>query len=260
MNEFSEQIWDYYRSNARTMPWRDSPTFYNVLVSELMLQQTQVTRVIPKFEAFMEQFPTISDLAHASLADVIGLWVGLGYNRRAKYLHEASKYVVAYGQPKTLNECIKLPGVGKNTAAAIMNYAYNIPTPYVETNIRTVFINYFFNGQSDISDAQIMQLVAASIDAENPREWFWAIMDYGAYLKSQGMANLSASKHYKKQSALAGSLREMRGWIIKGLADGTPTAKLRHQFGDDSRFNKAIEGLKRDGMIHETNGILYLTK
>lgn len=261
MDEFKNIIWDYYRENARSMPWRDAPTFYNVLVSEIMLQQTQVSRAMPKFNEFIERFPTIEALAGASLADVIEQWVGLGYNRRAKYLHEASKRVVAVGQPKTTADAKELPGIGANTAAAIINYVYNIPTPFVETNIRTVFINYFFPNQQSVTDAQILELVEATMDSEHAREWFWALMDYGAFLKSQGRSALSASKHYKKQAPLKGSNRQMRGWIIKELAEtAMPKWDLYKLYGQDKRYSVALNGLIKDGLVAETDGVLHLTK
>lgn len=261
MNDFQEQVWSHYAAHARAMPWRSAPTFYHVLVSEIMLQQTQVQRVTPKFQAFIERFPTIADLAAAPLASVLEQWVGLGYNRRAKYLHDASQYVVTHGQPSTAKELALLPGVGKNTAAAMMNYVYNVATPFVETNIRTVYFNHFYAGQVDVTDTQIMDLVTKTMDMDNPREWFWALMDYGAYLKAHGLAQLTVSKHYKKQGTLMGSNRQMRGWIIKELAGGAITAvKLQRKYGRDPRYKAAVNGLKKDGLIIDVKGVVQLTK
>lgn len=141
--DFRSRVWDNYDHQRRAMPWRDDHSFYAVLVSELMLQQTQVTRVIPKFHEFMRRFPTIEILADAPLADVLIAWQGLGYNRRAKYLHEAAKAIVLCGVPQTRDELIALPGIGANTAGAIMAYAYNKPEAFVETNIRTVYLHEF---------------------------------------------------------------------------------------------------------------------
>lgn len=261
MEEFTATVWDYYRSHARPMPWRENLSFYNVLVSEMMLQQTQVPRVIPKFTAFMAAFPTIDQLAAAPLATVLGAWVGLGYNRRAKYLHDASKLIVAQGEPQTVDELVKLPGIGKNTAAAIMNYAYNLPVPFVETNIRTVYIAAFFAEQTAVTDAAIMEKVAATLDPDNPREWFWALMDYGSYLKAQGLANLAKSRHHRVQPPLQGSIRQMRGWIVAALAAGDiRRADLERQYASDDRFEPALRALKIDGLVAETAGMLYLTK
>ncbi len=261
MDEFHDTIWGYYRTHARPMPWRDAPTFYNVLISELMLQQTQVSRVEPKFVAFTQRFPSMIELAQAPLADVMSQWVGLGYNRRAKYLHEASRLIVKNGQPRGVAELVALPGVGKNTAAAIMNYAYNSATPFVETNIRTVYIESFFKGKVDITDRQILDLVTTTIDYEHPREWFWALMDYGAHLKASGLANTASSHHYRRQTPLAGSVRQMRGWIVRALAGGALSrARLTRQFGDDARFTGALSALQSEGLVTETNGTLHLTK
>jgi A/G-specific adenine glycosylase len=145
--EFQEMIWDKARQHYRKMPWRDNTDPYNVLVSELMLQQTQVDRVIPKFELFMLTFPSILSLSKASLADVLIAWNGLGYNRRAKYLHESAKKIVSDFEgkiPQSYEKLTSLPGVGPNTAGAILAYSYNQPVVFIETNIRTVYFHHFF--------------------------------------------------------------------------------------------------------------------
>lgn len=270
------------------MPWRDEPTFYHVLVSELMLQQTQVSRVLVKFDEFMQVFSTIDDLAAAPLADVLRVWSGLGYNRRAKYLHEAAKQICSNTAQQTQlfsnNACIAhnysqkaasavqprnttlfcaltdLPGVGKNTAAAIMNYVYEIPTPFVETNIRTVYFTHFFAGQQAVTDKEVLAMVEQTMDGEHPREWFWALMDYGAWLKSQGDAKLDVSKHYKKQSSLRGSVREVRGQIIRTLGSGQRSVtELESELKTDDRFDRALQGLLNDGLIEISNGVAHLT-
>ncbi|MCA9327351.1 A/G-specific adenine glycosylase, partial [Candidatus Saccharibacteria bacterium] len=138
-DEFQRLLRQHGEELYRDMPWRSDTRPYYVLVSELMLQQTQVDRVIPKFQAFIAAFPDERILAQASLADVLKLWQGLGYNRRAKFLHDAAKHVVASGDfPLDEAGLVTLPGVGKNTAGAIMAYAYNQPAIYVETNVRAV--------------------------------------------------------------------------------------------------------------------------
>lgn len=235
------------------MPWRSEPSPYHVLVSELMLQQTQVSRVIPKFEAFMARFPTLAVLSESSLADVLVLWSGLGYNRRAKYLWQAALEVTLRFDgklPRSQKELQSLPGIGPNTAAAILNYAYEIPTAFVETNIRTVYFHHFFHDQTDISDRELLEVVARTIDGEHPREWFWALMDYGSHLKSTLGGRLDQSKHYTKQSPLAGSVREMRGRIIRALAaqELAEDALMRAVFADE-RYRTALNDLEREGMI-----------
>ena len=260
-NQFSELIWEKAGELYRDMPWRDDPSFYHVLVSELMLQQTQVSRVLVKFDEFMKPFPTIEALAKASLADVLRVWQGLGYNRRAKFLHEAAKYVVQHGQPTTIDGLVELPGVGRNTAGALMNYVYEIPTPFIETNIRTVFLNHFFEGEKSVSDAAIYELVDETMDREHPREWFWALMDYGAWLKSQGAGVLDLSTHYRKQAPLNGSVREVRGQIIAHLISRDyEIIELSDALNADERFEPAIEGLVRDGLISRSGTRIHLTK
>jgi A/G-specific adenine glycosylase len=256
-----EQFQDIIQQKAnelyRDMPWREDTRPYYVLVSELMLQQTQVARVVPKFEAFIDAFPSEKELASASLANVLIHWQGLGYNRRAKFLHEAAKDIVARGTfPDTREDLLKLPGVGKNTAGAILAYSFNQPCIFIETNIRTVYIHHFFNDQFDIDDKQITELLEQTIDHEHPREFYWALMDYGSWLKGNGVRNISSSKHYKKQSPLAGSLREMRGMIIRNLSNNTEVEQLKV----DARFEQALKDLEREGMINSDSGIIKLTK
>lgn len=263
--EFQDTVLDYYYANGREMPWRDDPSFYAVLVSELMLQQTQVSRVMIKFSEFMTRFPTIRILAGASLSDVLEVWQGLGYNRRAKYLHEAAKEVARSGTPRDIDHLVKLPGIGTNTAAAIMNYVYNEPTPFIETNIRTVYLHHFFPGSVSVSDREIKDRVTETIPDEtmdvDARTWFWALMDYGSYLKTQGSNHLTSSRHYRKQAPLKGSVREVRGRIVKVLIE-RPLAidELRQAVMGDERFEVALQGLEHDGLIAHTDERFYLTK
>ncbi len=246
----------------RDMPWREDTRPYYVLVSELMLQQTQVARVIPKFNEFIQRFPDKKTLANASLADVLKQWQGLGYNRRAKFLHEAAKLIVATGRfPDSYDELTKLPGIGRNTAGAILAYSFNQPCIFVETNIRTVYIHHFFNDEFDVDDKQIIELLEQTIDNQNPRRFYQNLMDYGSWLKANGVRNNHSSKHYKKQSMLEGSVRQVRGQIIRALTQGDlPKAKLMKAVTADERFESAFAGLVRDGLINESNSVIHLTK
>ena len=256
-DSFREIVWQKGRELYRDMPWRHTRSPYAILVSEVMLQQTQVERVIPKYQQLMEVFPTVTDMASASLADVLTRWSGLGYNRRAKYLYETAQCVVAGGGvfPTTLSELMRLPGVGKNTAGALCAYAYNQPVAFIETNVRTVYFYHYFSQTLQVSDAELLEVVARTVDQEHPREWYWALMDYGAFLKKQGAGQLSKSAHYKKQAPLKGSVREVRGVILRALAQtDMDVAMLRSVVAGDDRFEKALAGLLRDGLIeqHET--------
>lgn len=257
--EFCELVWHESRSNYREMPWRIEPSFYYVLVSEIMLQQTQVPRVLIKFAEFTALFPTIESLASASLDEVLRAWTGLGYNRRARFLHLSARFVVANGQPRTVANLTKLPGIGINTAGALMNYVYEEPTPYVETNIRTVYMHHFFADRNDVTDAEILKLVSETIDKEHPREWFWALMDYGVMVKQQHGARLQQSKHYKRQAPLKGSIREVRGLIVKALTiQSLSEDALRLEVSADERFTVAISGLRKDQLVSHKAGVYRL--
>ena len=254
ITNFRETVWNFSSEHFRTMPWRTSPTPYYVLVSELMLQQTQVSRVIPKFEAFVAQFPDITALAKASLGDVLIAWSGLGYNRRAKFLWQAAQRIVAENggaMPATYAELVALPGIGPNTAGAILAYAYEQPVVFVETNIRTVLLHHFFADTDDkISDRVLEGICQQVIDHEHPREWYWAMMDYGTYLKKTAGGRLHQSAAYRAQSKLEGSLRQMRGRIIRELAEGPLAAsQLRAAVKADERFEVAIDALTKEGMV-----------
>lgn len=262
--DFQDLVWEKARELYREMPWRQDTRPYYVLVSEIMLQQTQVDRVIPKFEAFIAAFPTVEALAKAPLADVLTLWSGLGYNRRAKFLHEAAKKITheLNGMfPTTQEGLVALPGVGVNTAGAIRAYSFNEPVIFIETNVRTVYFQHFFAGQDTVSDAELREVVSATVDAEHPREWYWAIMDYGAFLKKQGAGRNAQSKHYKKQSALKGSVREVRGQIVRQLTSQDMTViELKAAVVADERFAGALDGLRRDGLVDETDNRLHLKR
>lgn len=248
-----EQVWDYYAQHGRDLPWRQPAADglfdpYKILISEVMLQQTQVSRVIPKFAAFMQRFPTAQDLARAPLAEVLKAWSGLGYNRRAKYLHQAAQQIGG-DFPQTMAGLVQLPGVGPNTAVAILVYAFNQPLPFIETNIRTVYIHHYFQDQTDVDDKQLLPLIEQTLDREHPREWFWALMDYGSHLKTT-VGNASRnSKHYAKQSTFQGSRRQIRGQVIKLLNTQPQTfASLTKQIPDE-RLKAVLTDLVKEELI-----------
>lgn len=261
---FQQTVWNYYRAHGRhDLPWRQPGKHgfdpYRIMVSEIMLQQTQVSRVIPKFELFVALFPTVQDLASASLADVLRAWSGLGYNRRAKFLWQAAAQVMHEHNgvmPDTQVGLAGLAGVGANTAGAILAYAHNQPVVFIETNVRTVFIHHFFADQQAVPDKDIVPLIAATLPEGKTREWYWALMDYGTHLK-QTVGNKSrASAHYVKQSKFAGSRRQIRGRVLKLLGD-TPAslAELEQTIRDD-RLAAVLLDLEREGFISK-DGLHY---
>lgn len=260
---FRAGVWEYYAAHGRAMPWREDTRPYSILVSELMLQQTQVARVIPKFEAFIVAFPSIQSLAQAPLSRVLEQWIGLGYNRRARFLHLAAQAIVQqYGGqvPSERKQLEALPGIGPNTAGAILTYAFNQPVLFIETNIRTVYLHHFFAEEQAVDDKDILALLELTIDVQQPREWYWALMDYGTYLKTTGANNLARSKHYKKQTAFVGSLRQMRGAIVRQLRTGPLRQnELKREVAGDERFEPALSGLLRDGLVEQHDLCFYLT-
>lgn len=257
---FLETLWAHYALHGRPeLPWRlpePDGAFdpYKILVSELMLQQTQVPRVIPKYTQFLAQFPEYDVLAASDLGAVLKLWQGLGYNRRAKFLWQAAQQLHQRGSfPDTQSDLISLPGIGKNTAGAIAAYAFNQPVLFIETNIRTVYIHHFFSERSDVHDNEIIELLEQTLDREQPREFYWALMDYGAYLK-QYVRNNSQSRHYTKQSTFDGSLRQVRGKVLRALSDSDLTFDQLYEQVHDPRLETVITALMKEALISERAG------
>ena len=191
------------------LPWRKTKDPYKILVSEIMLQQTQVERVIPFYNRFVKKYPTARALARAKLSDVLKVWNGLGYNRRAKFLHEAAKQIVTLKKfPRKAEEIEKLPGVGHYTARAVAAFAFNRPEVFVETNIRTVLTHSYkglsFAKDGRVEDKTLLLLVAETLKRSKmePRDFYAAMMDYGAHLKKRGITLNSRSAHYTKQSKI----------------------------------------------------------
>lgn len=226
---FQEKVWNYYHDHARTMPWRDNHDPYWVVVSEVMLQQTQVSRVLPKFEYFITKFPDWRSLAAAPLSEVLQEWQGLGYNRRPRWLQQLAQIVVNDHEgklPEDPAELIQLPGIGLNTAGSIAAFAFNQPVVFIETNIRRTFIHHFFADQEGVTDKQLLPLVKDSLQTQNPREWYYALMDYGAYLSKQVPNPNRRSKHYARQSTFEGSNRQLRAQILRYVLRHKTVTKL----------------------------------
>jgi A/G-specific adenine glycosylase len=255
--KFVEVVWGYYRRHGRrSLPWRLTTNPYRILVSEIMLQQTQVDRVIPKYIAFLKMFPSLATLARAPLGDVLREWQGLGYNRRAKMLHECAQTITNDYRgrlPRTHAELMKLPGIGHYTAGAILAFAYGEGVPIIETNIRMVFLHHFFRDAHDVSDVEILKYVTRTLDNENARAWYYALMDYGAHLKKIIPHQNSRSRHYTKQSPFQNSDRQIRGGIIRALTEKLCSKKsLRNALVfPESRIELQLQKLIAEGMIVE---------
>lgn len=248
-------MYRFYGAHRRTFPWRKKrPSPYHVLVSEIMLQQTQVSRVAPFFKRFIAQFPSIDLLARASLADVMRVWSGLGYNRRARFLLEASREIVRVHKgniPRDPALLKKLPGIGKATASSVAVFAFNEPIPFVETNIRSVIIYYFFEGQVGIGDREIFNVVEQTFDKSKPAEWCSALMDYGNFLKRAFPNPSRRSKHYRTQPKFEGSTRQIRGAIVRCLlvSDKTIAELSRCAGASGSCFEKVIATLEKEKIV-----------
>lgn len=245
--EFIQEVIGYYTSFGRdTLPWRNTITPYKVLVSEIMLQQTQVSRVIPKFKIWMQTYPTLQSLAKSSLQDVLILWQGLGYQRRAKALVLIASQVRTI--PKRFEELLGLSGVGVYTASAVGAFAYNqFLHPVLETNIRTALIESFHQGEGNIHDGVLYDDLTRlekykDVIELGARKWYYALMDYGAYLKEQNISHNKKSFHYTKQSAYKGSRRELRAKVLYAVAH-------KDLLPNDERVAGILEELTKEGFL-----------
>lgn len=249
----------YQKYGRRTLPWRLTTDPYAILVSELMLQQTQVSRVIPKYEAFLKRFPNLKSLKSSSLADVLILWQGLGYNRRAKYLWQLAQTTQTL--PCSQTELQKLPCIGPYTASAICAFAFNKPVSMIETNIRSVFLYHFYPTDLKVTDNQLLPLITTSIDQINPRQWYWALMDYGSYLKFILPNPNRRSKQHTTQSKFEGSNRQVRGEIIRALTQKNlidRTLLFETLTSNQLFFEKALQQLIAEGLVIEIDKQLSL--
>lgn len=254
LHQFQTFLLRWYQCYGRAnLPWRQTRDPYVILVSELMLQQTQVNRVIPKYQAFLQLFPDLKTLRAAKLETVLAAWQGLGYNRRAKYLWQLAQ--VALELPRDPAALQKLPGIGPYTAGAIAAFAFNQPVTLIETNVRTVFLYHFFPGQTAVSDAELLPLISATVSTEQARTWYAALMDYGSYLKSVLPNPSRQSKHHIKQSRFQGSARQVRGELLRLLLKGEATKNelLTQLTSNVEHFEAALAQLLKEQLIVAEN-------
>jgi A/G-specific adenine glycosylase len=262
---FRALIRAHYRKRGRDLPWRKSRTPYRVLVSEVMLQQTGVQRVREKYRQFLRAFPSLRALAGAEYRDVLAIWKGLGYNRRAFSLKRTAEHIVAeHGGrvPRDVDTLVALPGVGRATACAVLAYAFNKPVAFVETNIRRVYIHFFFEGAGTVADSDILPVVEKTLDRRNPREWYDALMDYGALLKSAGGNSNRRGARYRRQPLFEGSVRQARGLILGALlrAARSSESRLAAQTGVKAGlFVKALAQLVSEGLVVRDRGGYRIT-
>lgn len=259
---FRSLVRGYYEKSGRSFPWRLTRDPWAILVSEIMLQQTQTDRVVPKYLAWMRAYPDAAALARSPLAEVLELWSGLGYNRRALALSRAaSRIASAASFPDDEDSLLELPGVGPYTARAVLAFAFGRPVVLIETNIRSVFLHRFFEGEEGVPDSRIAPLVEATMDRRDPRTWYYALMDYGVEIKRTFGNPNARSAHYAKQSPFADSNRRIRGSLLKelgrlGRADAEELAAALPFAGE--RVRLALGELKAEGFVAESSGIYRL--
>jgi A/G-specific adenine glycosylase len=226
-----------------------------------MLQQTQVARVLPKYDEFLARFPTVFSLADAPVADVLSVWQGLGYNRRALALQQAAFRIATDHLgviPRSPADLVRLPGIGPATAAAVCVFAYDVPLPFIETNVRSAFIHYFFPEGTAVRDADLLPLVEASLDRTAPRDWYYALMDYGVWVKKTYSNPSRRSRHHALQSPFAGSHRQLRALVLRRLLSARPaamtvaglTASLPDaSCADEAEIGAVIQELTAEGFL-----------
>ncbi len=271
LQDFCKKIEGWGVDNYRDLPWRNTCDPYEILVSEVMLQQTQVKRVLSRWERFLTKFPTLDALSAAATSDVLAEWQGLGYNRRAlalKRCAETCSAQYAGKLPTEVDQLVKLPGIGPATAAGVVAFAYDKPSVYIETNVRTVFLHELFAEAQGVSDKELAPLVAAAcLYAESPRAWYYALLDYGAHLKTKVANPSRRSAHYARQSAFVGSHRQKRAELVRiVLARPGVTldaaAELLSQSEvsagrrpvDGELFAKIVSELEHEGFFHIADG------
>ncbi|KKW10729.1 MAG: HhH-GPD family protein [Parcubacteria group bacterium GW2011_GWA2_49_9] len=290
---FQQTILNFYREHRRDFPWRETRDPYAILVSEIMLQQTQAERVVPFFNRWMKRFPTPESLASAKVSEVLKLWQGLGYNRRVLNLKRSAEMIVKeYGGvfPKTIETIDALPGVGPYTAGAVCAFAFGIPSAFIETNIRTVYLHFFFKGKKKVKDEEILKVVERTLPTPSSilplapttlprglgtppraggegerrrehsnilknvgvstRDWYNALMDYGAMLKKTTGNLNTRSTHYTKQSVFIGSRRQVRGAILRLATEkGTVKADDFKQYASVHSVADIISELAGEGFL-----------
>jgi len=257
----------------RDLPWRHTQDPYQILVSEVMLQQTQVARVDGRWQRWCAMFPTVDALAAAETSLVLQEWQGMGYNRRALNLKRACEIASSEYSgvlPCTYDELIALPGIGPSTAAGVMAFAYGRPAMYLETNVRCVFLHLLFPEEDKVPDKELIPYVSDACPEDDARAWYYALLDYGAYLKSTAGGNQNASRRsaaYSRQSRFEGSNRQKRAFLLRCVLEGDPLTVEQLQMRLDdfeasqgrervetSLVESLLRGLVAEGFFCESDG------
>jgi A/G-specific adenine glycosylase len=260
IEEFRLAVLDHFRERGRSFPWRETSEPWSILVSEVMLQQTQTERVLPYWLRWRSLWPDPASLAAAPLDVVLREWSGLGYNRRGRFLKDAAGEIVArFGGlvPAEAAALETLPGIGPYTARAIACFAFGATETFIETNIRAAVIHFFFADRGSVKDTELLPILERAMDRSDPRRWHWALMDYGAALKKIAPNPNRRSAHYVRQAPFEGSLRQARGAALKSLAvDGEADLyELAERTGlSPVRLSDALAALSEDSLVAERGG------
>ncbi|HJJ48250.1 MAG TPA: A/G-specific adenine glycosylase [Methanocorpusculum sp.] len=268
MQDFRDYVFAFYEKNGRhEMQWRHTTDPYKIIVSEVMLQQTQVPRVAIVYPKFIERFPTIDALANASAEEVLAAWQGMGYNRRVLNLQKLCKTVLNEYKgffPQEPEKLVKLPGIGPATSCSIAAFAWNRDVIFIETNIRRVFIHYFFPPDAEVDDSELLPLVSAALPKGKARKWYWALMDLGTEMKTKMPNPNRRSRQYVKQSKFEGSNRQLRGAVLKKMLDlgkadaGFVAESLK---ADGNKVTAVLEKMADEGFfVREADGVYKVGK
>ncbi|OHA67256.1 MAG: hypothetical protein A3C82_00105 [Candidatus Wildermuthbacteria bacterium RIFCSPHIGHO2_02_FULL_47_12] len=302
--EFQKYILSWYKTHRRNLPWRNTRDPYKILISEVMLQQTQVARVLPKYKEFLQKFPTLEKLAQASDKTLLKVWQGLGYWRRAKYLKETAHMLV---KAKAMNlqtsprrpastvsakggvagrehrlanfagnlnsrsfkiplpsDLEILPGIGPYTARALACFAFGSTEAFLDTNIRRVYLHFFFPKRKDVPDTKIFPIAQKAVWNKNAKEWHYALFDYGATVLKDKKIN-KRSRHYAKQSKFEGSFRSFRTKVMRFLLDQqdqiatkSRIKRLLKEAQSPYTSEKILAALEKDGLIKKRKGLYSL--
>jgi A/G-specific adenine glycosylase len=260
ITEFREVIYRHYEDAGRDLPWRLTNNPYEILVSEIMLQQTQVERVLTKYGPFLKRFPGFPDLARAPLRDILLAWQSLGFNRRAQALQGIAQRVVAEFDghlPPDRGILESLPGIGAATAGALMAFAFEQPVVFLETNIRRVYLYFFHPEEESVPDKMLLPLIMLTMDAQRVRSWYYALMDFGAMLKKMVSNPHRRSAHYTRQSPFPGSDREIRSRILRmflNVPELPEKAILANLAEETTRIKRILRQLIQENFLHYTQG------
>ena len=258
----------------RDLPWRNTRDPYEIWLSEVMLQQTQVPRVLTRWPEWLERFPSVFALAEAPTSEVLAAWQGMGYNRRALALKSAAEEVARTYDgvfPTATRELVALPGIGPATAQGIRSFAFDLPGVYLETNVRTVFLHHLFPDVPGVPDKELVPLVASACpsgpagadeapkppakgfadaqDADDtPRSWYYALLDYGAHLKKTVPNPSRRSKGYTRQSRFEGSRRQKRAEVVRILLAAQQAGRPLDTEAIAARLNESELASGRDAV------------